>query len=67
MHIESPPRMEFHIARPARERYRFDESLYALTGNVVLIDSYAARVLAQRMNAARDGPASPSAPCAPGS
>ena len=27
--------MEFHIARNARERYQFAESLFSYTGNVV--------------------------------
>ena len=54
MKTQSGPRMEFHIARTARVRYRFDESLFALTGNYILVDAYAARVMAQKMNAERD-------------
>src|SRR4030095_8731550 len=46
--------MEFHVARDARDYYRFDESLYALTGNVILANFHAARVFAQRMNQKRD-------------
>jgi glycosidase len=45
---------EFHVSRRARERYRFDASLFSLTGNVVLADFRAARDLAHRMNQARD-------------
>jgi len=46
--------MEFHIARDARDRYRFDDSLYSITGNVILANFHAARVFAQRMNQKRD-------------
>ncbi len=54
MPIYSAPRMEFHIARLARERYLFDDALFALTGNCLIADAYAARVFAQKMNATRD-------------
>ena len=47
-------RMEFHISREARDRYRFDESLFSLSGNVIIANFHAARVFAQRMNEKRD-------------
>src|SRR5829696_5148910 len=46
--------MEFHVARDARDRYRLDDSLYSITGNVILANFHAARVFAQRMNQKRD-------------
>ncbi len=46
--------MEFHISRQARDRYRFDQALFALDGNVILANFHAARLFAQRMNEARD-------------
>jgi hypothetical protein len=46
--------MEFHISRKARDRYRFDESLFSLRGNVILANFHATRVFAQRMNEKRD-------------
>ena len=46
--------MEFHISRQARDHYQFNESLFALSGNVIIANFYAARVLAQRMNKKRD-------------
>jgi glycosidase len=46
--------MEFHVARDARDRYRFDDSLYALTGNVIIANFHAARQFAHRMNKRRD-------------
>jgi glycosidase len=48
------PTMEFHVARESRDRYRFDESLYSITGNVVFANFHAARLFAQRMNQKRD-------------
>ncbi len=49
-----PLRMEFHISRQARDRYQFDEVLFALSGNALLTNFQAARSFAQKMNAARD-------------
>jgi hypothetical protein len=46
--------MEFHISRQAREKYQFDQSLYSLTGNVILANFHSARVFAQKMNQKRD-------------
>ena len=46
--------MEFHIARQARERYDFAESLFSYNGNVILADISACRVFAHRMNLVRD-------------
>jgi glycosidase len=46
--------MEFHISRQARDRYRFDESIFSLSGNVILANFHAARTFAQKMNQRRD-------------
>jgi glycosidase len=46
--------MEFHIARKARERYGFAESLFSYNGNVVLGNISACRALAHRMNQVRE-------------
>jgi len=46
--------MEFHISRQARDRYQFDQALFALNGNVIFANFYAARIFAQKMNQARD-------------
>ncbi|HEX9045341.1 MAG TPA: alpha-amylase family glycosyl hydrolase [Candidatus Limnocylindrales bacterium] len=45
---------EFHVSRTARDRYRFDDTLFGLTGNVVLPDFGATRRFAQAMNDRRD-------------
>lgn len=47
-------RMEFHVARAARDRYGFDEALFSSTGSVVFADFHAARSFAARMNGRRD-------------
>ncbi|RMF28693.1 MAG: alpha-amylase [Chloroflexi bacterium] len=46
--------MEFHISREARDRYRFDETLFSLRGNVIFPNFHAARLFARRMNEKRD-------------
>ena len=46
--------MEFHIARKARERYGFAESLFTYTGNVVFANVAACREFAHRINKVRD-------------
>ena len=46
--------MEFHVSRRARDRYRFDESIFSFDGNVIFADFRAARLFAQRMNEKRD-------------
>jgi glycosidase len=48
------PMMEFHIARKARERYGFAESLFSYTGNVVFANMAACREFAYRINKVRD-------------
>jgi len=45
--------MEFHISRQARDRYRFDEALFSLSGNVIFANFHAVRTFAQRMNERR--------------
>jgi glycosidase len=47
-------RMEFHVARRARDHYQFDQALFALSGNVIFANFHAARVFAQKMNQKRD-------------
>lgn len=53
MLIDCAPR-EFHVARAARDRYAFDQSLFSVSGNVIFGDFSAVRTFAQKMNAQRD-------------
>src|ERR1019366_3937565 len=46
--------MEFHVSRTARDRYQFSETLFALSGNVIIANFHAARLFAQKMNDQRD-------------
>ncbi|MDR1931544.1 MAG: alpha-amylase [Spirochaetales bacterium] len=45
---------EFHISRAAREKYAFHESLYGLSGNVVLVNLPAVREFAAKVNEKRN-------------
>ncbi|HLW53376.1 MAG TPA: alpha-amylase family glycosyl hydrolase [Candidatus Angelobacter sp.] len=57
---------EFHISRQARDRYRFSETLFSLSGNVVFADLAATREFAHRMNLERDVERSPERAIHPG-
>ncbi|MBE0698553.1 MAG: alpha-amylase, partial [Anaerolineaceae bacterium] len=46
--------MEFHISRQARDRYKFDEMLFNLHGNVIFANFQASRTFAQKINQQRD-------------
>jgi glycosidase len=45
---------EFHVSRQARNRYQFNEALFASHGNVVFTNFHAARVFAKKINDKRD-------------
>jgi glycosidase len=47
------PEFEFHVSRKARQKYQFDETLFALNGNVILADFAAARRFAERITVVR--------------
>jgi glycosidase len=50
----SSPMLEFHISRRARDLYQFDQSLFALNGNVLFANFRAARLFTQRINQKKD-------------
>ncbi len=54
MSIAYPYRMEFHISRQVRDKYKFDQSIYSFNGNVIFTNFHATRQFAQKMNARRD-------------
>ena len=54
MNHQKAPRMEFHVSRQARDRYQFDQTLFASSGNIIFANFHAARVFAQKMNERRD-------------
>ena len=45
---------EFHVSRASRDRYDFDQALFATNGNVIFANFSAARLFAAKMNAKRD-------------
>ncbi len=46
--------MEFHVSRQSRDRYAFDQGLFAFNGNVIFTNFQGARQFAQKMNEQRD-------------
>jgi len=46
--------MEFHISKNAREKYKFDMSLFETNGNVVIGNIHASRLLAASINKQKD-------------
>ncbi len=53
-HIHRHVEFEFHVSRQVRDKYQFDDSLFALNGNVIFADFTAARVFANKINDKRD-------------
>jgi len=48
------PVFEFHISRQARDRYKFDQLLFGLAGNVIFANFHAARLFTAKMNQQND-------------
>ncbi|MEJ2757796.1 MAG: alpha-amylase family glycosyl hydrolase [Anaerolineales bacterium] len=44
-------RYQFHISKPARDRYQFKEEIFAISGNVILGDFRSVRKFTQKVNA----------------
>jgi glycosidase len=57
--MHNSPTFEFHISRAARDKYRFSDTLFSITGNVVFANIKASRDFAQRMNQVRDAEHNP--------
>ncbi len=45
---------EFHVSRTSRSRFQFNQSLFSITGNVILADFQAVRLFTQKLNEKRD-------------
>jgi hypothetical protein len=54
MPVDPTPVFEFHISRQARDRYKFDELIFGMTGNVIFANFHGARLFASKMNQGRD-------------
>lgn len=58
--------MDFHIISSARDKYQFDEQLFAFDGNFVFVNFQAVRNFTQKLNALRDNPLDPNTYIQPG-
>jgi glycosidase len=58
--------MEFHVSREARDRYEFNQTLFAFSGNVVFANLSASREFAHRMNERRGAASDPTKIINPG-
>jgi glycosidase len=58
--------MEFHVSREARDRYEFNQTLFAFSGNVVFANLGASREFAFRMNERRGTEKDPAQTINPG-
>jgi glycosidase len=58
--------MEFHVSREARDRYEFNRTLFAFSGNVVFANLGASREFAHRMNQRRGADKDPTLTVNPG-
>ncbi len=50
MLIKIPYLLEFHVSRPSRDYYSFEDTVFSFNGNVIFANFHAARVFAQKMN-----------------
>ena len=46
-------KFDFHVSRAAREKYKIEQSLFSVTGKVILADYQQARVLSEKINSKR--------------
>ncbi len=46
-------KFDFHISRAAREKYKIEQSLFSITGKVILADFQQARILSEKINSKR--------------
>ena len=58
--------MEFHIISSARDKYAFDEQLFAFDGNFVFVNFQAVRNFTQKLNNLRENPEDQSTYIQPG-
>jgi len=46
-------KFDFHVSRAAREKYNIEQSLFSITGKVILADYQQARILSDKINSKR--------------
>ena len=47
-------KFDFHVSRAAREKYEIEQSLFSITGKVILADYQQARILSEKINSKRN-------------
>ncbi len=51
--IKNKIKFDFHVSKNAREKYDFDQSLFSIIGNLIIVNSYQARLLSDKINSKR--------------
>lgn len=46
-------KFDFHVRKYAREKYKFDNSLFSITGDLIIVNFHQARVLSNKINVQR--------------
>ncbi len=46
-------KFDFHVSRAAREKYKIEQSLFSISGKVILLDYQQARILSEKINSKR--------------
>jgi hypothetical protein len=46
-------KFDFHVSRAAREKYKIEQSLFSITGKIILADYQQARILSEKINSKR--------------
>ena len=46
-------KFDFHVSRAAREKYTIEQSIFSITGKVILADYQQARILSEKINSKR--------------
>ena len=51
--IKSKIKFDFHVSKSTREKYDFDQSLFSIVGDLIIANSYQARLLSDKINSKR--------------
>jgi glycosidase len=46
-------KFDFHISRAAREKYKIEQSLFSITGKIIIADYHQSRILSEKINSKR--------------
>ncbi len=51
--IRSKIKFDFHVSKNSREKFQLDKSLFSIVGDLIIADSYQARLLSDKINSKR--------------